>query len=305
MMRSALVFMVRSGLANVLSAAGASYPVTMPTFRAALWALVAIVAFASCSSAQNGASSGGTGAGSSGTSASAGSNGSSSGIVTGTGGTGTLVVYGQPYAGGQYNLGPVDYAETQFHNACAPGTKYDPRVQQVEGNLLAGLWDGIPNVAGYCDACIWVTTAKGKSALLRVVTYGQTTMNSIDVSPEAYQILDSGEYPRAMTWQFAECPATGPMMYEFQTGSNQWWTSLWVRDARVPLTTVEVQSANHASFVALQRGSDGTLTDAGGFGMGMFSIRSTGVDGQQIVDTFAWPSAGIAGAFLQGQGNFH
>ena len=212
--------------------------------------------------------------------------------------------YGTPYTGGQYNLGPVDYAETQFHNACAPTEKYPPAVQAVEGSLLAGLWDGIPNVSSYCDACIYVTTAKGRSALLRVVTYGSTSMNSIDVSPEAYQILDDGEYPRSMTWQFAECADTGPMMYEFQTGSNQWWTSLWVRNARVPLAKVEVQSESHASYVELTRGSDGTLTDGSGFGMGTFSIRSTGVDGKQVVDTFPWPSAGIAGAFLTGQGNF-
>ena len=41
-----------------------------------------------------------------------------------------------------------------------------------------------------------------------------------------------------MTWQFAKCNDTGPMHYEFQTGSNPYWTSLWVRNARVPLTDV-------------------------------------------------------------------
>ncbi len=213
-------------------------------------------------------------------------------------------MYGAPYSGGQYNLGPVDYAETQFHNACAPGTKYDPKVQQVEGTLLAGLWDGIPDVAGLCDACIWVTTAKGKSSLLRVVTYGSTSTDSIDVSPDANKILNGGEYPRDMTWQLAKCPDTGPMMYEFQTGSNEWWTSLWVRNARVPLAKVEVQSKNHTSYVELMRGGDGTLTDASGFGAGTFSIRSTGVDGQVVTETFSWPSGGIAGAFLTGKSNF-
>jgi expansin (peptidoglycan-binding protein) len=226
------------------------------------------------------------------------------GRPTTAGGGGPLVTYGQPYEGGQYNLGPVDYAQTQFPNACAPSTKYDPRVQAVEGTLLAGLWNGIPNVAEYCDACIWVTTPKGKSAMLRVVTYGDTSTNSIDTSPDAYSILDDGEYPRAMTWHFAECADTGPMMYEFQTGSNQWWTSFWVRNARVPVAKVEVQSANHASFIEVTRGTDGTLTDGGGFGMGSFTIRTTGVDGNQVTDTFDWPSAGIAGAFLTGQGNF-
>jgi expansin len=235
--------------------------------------------------------------------------GSSGGVVTGGDG-GPLVTYGQPYTGGQYNLGPVDYTESQFHNACAPSTKYRASVQAAEGNVLAGLWQGIqlfggvPSVAGFCDACIWVTTPTGKSDMLRVVTYGSTSTNSIDTSQTAYTVLNTSEYPRSMTWQFAKCPDTGPMTYEFQTGSSQYWTSLWVRNARVPLAKVEVQSANHASWTAMQRGSDGTLTDASGFGSGTFSIRSTGVDGQTVTDTFSWPSAGIAGAFLTGTGNF-
>ena len=214
------------------------------------------------------------------------------------------MTYGQPYTDGQYNLGPVDYAETMFHNACAPGTMYDPRVQAVEGSLLAGLWSGVADVAGLCDACIWVVTSKGESAMLRVVTYGSTTMDSIDTSPSAYSLLDTSEYPRPMTWQLAKCPDTGPMLYEFQTGSNAYWTSLWVRNARVPLSKVEVQSQNHPSFTALARGTDGTLTDASGFGQGSFSIRSTGVDGAVVEESFTWPSGGIAGAFLTGTTNF-
>lgn len=227
-------------------------------------------------------------------------NGVDGGSDSGGGGGGVL---GAVYTGGQYNLGPVDYAETQWHNACAPGTKYSSTVQQAEGTLLAGLWSGIPNVAGYCDACITVTTGQGKTANLRVVTYGDTTTNSIDVSPDAYQLLNTGEYPRTMTWQFAECPDTGKIIYEFQTGSSEYWTSLWVRNVRIPVVTIEVQSPNHAQWTALERGSDGTLTDAAGFGKGSFSIRITGVDNSQLTDTFAWPST-IAGATLTGAGNF-
>lgn len=215
-----------------------------------------------------------------------------------------LTSYGAPYTGGEFHLGPVDWDETKFHNACAPPTKYAASVRAAEGVLLAGLWSGLPNVAGYCDACIRVQTAKGKTAVLRVVTHGDTTKNSIDVSPEAFAILDSGEYPRAMTWQFVECPASGPVLYEFQTGANEWWTSLWVRNARVPLAKVEVKSKNHSAFVALARGTDGTLTDGSGFGKGPFTIRLTGVDGSTYEDSFEWPSPDIAGQRLTGKGNF-
>lgn len=217
---------------------------------------------------------------------------------------GNGVPFGQKYEGGEFHLGPVDYQETQWHNACAPQTKYAAEVRELEGSLLAGLWNGIPDVASYCDACIQVTTAKGKSALLRVVTYGETTSNSIDVSPEAYAILDSGEYPRSMSFQFAKCPDTGPMLLEFQTGSSEWWTSLWVRNPRLPVKSVEVKSIRHAQFVQLSRGGDGTLTDASGFGAGAFTLRITAVDGTQVSYDFDWPKSGIAGQMLRAPGNF-
>lgn len=250
----------------------------------------------------------GTG-GSGGTSAVGGASGtggaSGAAGVGGSGGTTSASLYDQVYEGGQFHLGPVDYEETEWHNACAPLTKYAPAVRAAQGELLAGLWNGIPNVAQYCDACIQVTTAMGKSAVLRVVTYGDTANNSIDVSPEAFAILDSGEFPRAMTWQFTKCPEGGAVFYEFQTGSSEWWTSLWVRNARVPLSKVEVRSANHASYVELERGGDGTLTDNAGFGMGAFTIRLTAIDGSAIEDNFDWPQNGIAGATLRGTGNFN
>lgn len=211
---------------------------------------------------------------------------------------GELVLYGEPYTGGQFHLGPVDWEESQWHNACAPAGGYAPAIAAAEGAYLAGLWGGLPDVAGACDACIYVQTAAGKTALLRVVTYGDTSANSIDVSPAAYGILDSGEFPRAMTWQFAKCNDTGPLYVEFQTEANPFWTSLWIRNARVPLARVEVTSANHPSPVALVRGPDGTLTDAAGFGEGPFTLTLTGVDGQVVSAAFPWPTGGVGGATL-------
>lgn len=226
-------------------------------------------------------------------------------IVPGVpGAPGGTVKYGAPYEGGQFHLGPVDYEETQWHNACAPGTKYSSAVQKAEGRLLAGLWGGLPNVAGYCDSCVLVKTEKGKSAVLRVVTYGDTTRNSLDVSPEAFALLDSGEYPRAMTWQFTDCPDTGKAMYELQSGAHEYWTSLWVRNVRVPVAKVEVKSKNHPSYVALERGGDGTLTDASGFGKGTFSLRITAIDGRSVEDTFEWPAEGVGGKLFTSTSNF-
>ncbi|HSI05896.1 MAG: hypothetical protein ACAI38_14050 [Myxococcota bacterium] len=217
---------------------------------------------------------------------------------------GSSATFDTVYEGGQYHLGPVNYDETHFHNACAPATKYSQQVRQAQGDMLAGVWSGLDDIGNFCDTCILVKTAQGKEALLRVVTYGDTTKNSIDVSQNAFDILNSGEFPREMTWQLTKCPETGGVIYEFQTAANEDWTSLWVRNARVPLEKVEVKSVKHASFTKLERAADGTLTDTQGFGRGQFTIKLTGIDGGTYSDTFEWPANGLGGRTLVGEGNF-
>ena len=230
------------------------------------------------------------------------------GVASGSGTTtdnGPPVNFGTTFEGGQFHLGPVDYEETVWKNACRPNqNKYASEIRAAQGELLAGLWDGIPNVSSYCDACVRITTAKGKTALLRVVTYGVTTENSIDVSQAAYDLLDSGEYPRTMSWQFAKCDDTGKIFYEFQQKASEWWTSLWIRNARVPISKVEVQSANHSTFTEMTRASDGSLNDAKGFGKGPFTLQITGIDGSVVKESFEWPAEGVGGKTLTGTANF-
>lgn len=199
-------------------------------------------------------------------------------------------VLGEVHAG-QYHLGPVDFAETQWPNACAPEGGYTSSLRQATGlggAYLAGVSGALSGGGALCDACILITTATGKSIVARVVTYGATNApGDIDVSPSVYAALDTGEYPRSMTWQLAVCPDTGPLRYEFQTGAHEDWTSFWVRNPRRPVAKVEVKSARHASFFLLRRETDGTLNDDRGFGLGSFELRVTSVDGRTVTDGFA------------------
>ena len=190
---------------------------------------------------------------------------------------------------GQYHLGPVDFAETEWHNACAPEGGYVSSLREatgLAGEFLAGVQTGKIAGGANCDACIFISTAKGKTILARVVTYGDTGPNDLDVSPSVYAALNTGEYPRTTTWQWAKCSDTGTLRYEFQTGANVWWTSLWVRNPRIPITKVEVKSKNHPNFIPLARASDGAVADASGFGEGTFTLRVTASDGQTITETF-------------------
>lgn len=195
--------------------------------------------------------------------------------------------FGEPHEG-VYHLGPVDFEETQWHNACAPAEKYRPALRDgagLGGEFLAGVSNKYNDGGGVCDACILIETAMGKSIIARVVTYGvEHADGDIDVSPAVYDAIHQGEFPRTQTWRFARCPEAGPLQYEFQTMASEYWSSLWVRNPRVPLTKLEVKSANHPDFFTLARASDGTLNDAGGFGAGPFTFRLTGMDGQVVTD---------------------
>jgi len=195
---------------------------------------------------------------------------------------------GEAHAG-DYSLGPVAFSGS-FWNSCAP---YTPDLEKQAGTMLAGLalkWNGDGSL---CDTCVLIKTAKGKSVVAHVVTTGETQgPNDLDLSQAAFDAISTGEYPRKMTWELVKCGHAGKIQYQFQTEANPYWTSLWVRNSRLPLKSVEVKSANHASFTALKRGGDGTLTDASGFGEGSFTLRITAIDGQVITDTLSAISPG-------------
>ena len=149
--------------------------------------------------------------------------------------------------------------------------------------LLAGLWNGIANTDSYCDACIWVDDRQGqvRDAARRHLRRHDERQHRHE--PRGVLDPERGEYPRSMTWQFAKCPDTGPMMYEFQTGSNEYWTSLWVRNARVPLAKIEVQSVEpRVVDSAHARPATGRSPTRAASARASSRIRSTGVDGQQV-----------------------
>lgn len=209
---------------------------------------------------------------------------------------GSLRRYGEVVTG-EYHLGPVEWTGS-FNNACSP---YDPSIRALEGELLAGLSNEVAGDGGECDACIEITTGRGHTVIAHVVTYGVTSApGNIDVSSAAYALLNEDEFPRAMTYQRITCPTSDPLYFQYQTGANEYWTSLWVRNPRVGVERLEVRSTNHPSFIALERGTDGTFTDASGFGAGSFTLRVTGADGTTFEQTF---DSFTPGALVEASGN--
>ena len=195
-----------------------------------------------------------------------------------------------PVHSGSFHLGPVDFEETMWTNACSP---YPPAVRSLAGAFLGGIDNSLGADGSLCDACALVTTGLGKSVVVRLVTYGVSKApGDMDLSPAAFQALDGMDpaatpsNPRPMTWQLAKCPDTGKLRLQYQTQANPWWTSLWVRNARLPIDRVEVQGGHHANFFALRRETDGTWNDDSGFGEGPFTLKLTARDGRSLTQRF-------------------
>ena len=208
--------------------------------------------------------------------------------------SGTVQAFGAVHRG-SYHLGPVEW-NGSIPNSCAP---YPSSVQGLEGQYLAGVDNSLNGDGSLCDASAMVTTRLGKTIMVRIVTTGVSKApGDMDLSPAAYNAIHQSDPqgttndPRPMTWQLVKGPDNGPIVLQYQTGANAWWTSLWVRNPRLPVAKVEVRRSGGSAFTALVRGSDGTWTDSHGFGSGAFTLRITSQDGQAVTQGFTSFSPG-------------
>jgi hypothetical protein len=265
-----------------------------------------VVACGSGSDADSQSSSGSGGKGGSGatsgsgdTSGKGGSN--TSGGTSGTGGTdtsggtsGTSTTGGGEYFGdshsGNFWLGPVDYAETQWHNACAPSVKYPAGIQALYGTYIMGLANevmlqGLSASSGeLCDTCVELD-ANGKTLVAHAVTYGQETgPNDIDVSPEIDQTLD-GNSGRSVSWRFTSCPTDAPVQYTFdgRQWSNVYFFRVWVRNSHLPINKLEYRIGS-GNWAAADWQTDGAFQASSADFSNGFSVRVTAIDGQTLED---------------------
>jgi hypothetical protein len=225
---------------------------------------------------------------------------------------GSVILYGSPYANVNMWYGPVDFAESEYHNACGleDGSKYPAIIQNLYGNYLIGLdGENIANVESHCDNCAQLT-ANGKTIIAHIVTYGiENGVNAIDLSPEAQSALGLSSSKWTGTWQFCSCPANGsPIYYNFDSRQwspqNFWYMRIWTRNQRIPVTKLETKIGS-GSWVAASQESDGAWQTQSGvdFSKG-FQVRVTAVDNQQLVDTIPAPTGITPSNPLAGQTNF-
>jgi hypothetical protein len=206
---------------------------------------------------------------------------------------------------GQYHLGPVDFSETEYHNACAPGGGYRSELRAavgLSGEYLAGVSNELSAGGGICDSCMRIETATGESIIARIVTYGvEQASGDIDVSPSVFDAIHQGEYPRSMEWSLVACPPSGNIQLEYKADSNPWWTALWVRNSRIPLKQLAVAVGSEGTLHDLKMESDGSWVLDSGFGDGKFTLIITSALGDELRKDFA---SFASGAILDSGINF-
>jgi hypothetical protein len=245
-----------------------------------------------------------------------------SGATSGTGGTSAAtsatqggsgpILYGTPYANVNMWYGPVDFSESEYHNACGleDGSVYPTVIQNLYGNYLIGLdGDNIPKVESHCDNCAQLT-ANGKTIIAHIVTYGtENGVAAIDLSPQAQSALGLSSSNWTGTWQFCSCPTDGtPIYYEFDSRQwnpqNFWYMRIWSRNQHLPITLLETKLGN-AAWAAASQQSDGAWQSQSGVDFsGGFQVRVTATDGQQLVDTVPAPTGLNPANPIAGHTNF-
>jgi expansin (peptidoglycan-binding protein) len=139
-----------------------------------------------------------------------------------------------------------------------------------------------------CGACAHIVGPKGEVTVRVVDRCPECPQGNIDLSPEAFQqIADLPQGKVAISWEYVPCNVSGPIVYHFKDGSNQWWTAVQIRNHRNRIAKLEYKDSN-GSYVNVARESYNYFVEPNGMGPGPFEFRVTDVYDNVLTD------AGIA-----------
>lgn len=246
-------------------------------------ALLGLCLSAGCGDDPDRDPSGGTGgtAGSGGTGASAAAGGTGGSAAAGGTGTGA----GAGATGGAVNCAtPEQHSGEATYYDFADGSgncSFDPTPQ----DLMIGAMNHVDYAgSAACGACVELTGPNATITIRVVDQCPECPAGDIDLSPEAFaQIaeLSAGRVP--ITWHYVECNVSGPVIYHFKDGSNEWWTAVQLRNHRNAIQSFAYRSGD-GSYVDVPRETYNYFVEQSGMGPGPFAFRVTDVHGNVIED---------------------
>ncbi|MEQ9322586.1 MAG: expansin EXLX1 family cellulose-binding protein [Polyangiaceae bacterium] len=192
---------------------------------------------------------------------------------TGAGGPGT------PCAGAETHTGEATYYDFAdgSGNCGFPATPNDLLVAAMNHTDYAD--------SAACGACVRIAGPDGGVDVRIVDRCPECPAGDIDLSPEAFALIAPIEAGRvAITWEYIACPVSGPVVFHFKDGSNEWWTAVQMRNHRHAIATLAYQ-ADGGSFVDVERLDYNYFVEDAGMGPGPFTFRITDVTGETLEQT--------------------
>ncbi len=194
-------------------------------------------------------------------------------------------------AGG--GVAPGDVCGPEAHVYAGEATYYDEAdgsgncsFPATPGDLLVGAM----NQADYagsaaCGACAAIAGPDGSVVVRIVDRCPECAPGDIDLSPQAFALvapLEAGRVP--IEWTYVPCETSGPIVYHFKDGSNEWWTAVQVRNHRHPIAELEYLG-DDGEFHAVPRFEYNFFVEESGMGPGPFTFRVTDVTGAVVEDS--------------------
>ncbi len=178
---------------------------------------------------------------------------------------------------------PLQNGQATYYDADGSGNcSFDPSPGDL---MVAAMNQTDYQSSEACGACVEVIGPLATIVVRIVDRCPECGKGHIDLSQQAFAKiapLPDGLVP--ISWRYVPCSVSGPVVYKFKEGSNQWWTAVQVRNSRYAIAALEAKPAG-ASYQTVPRENYNYFVAAGGLGPGPYTFRVTDVLGHVITDS--------------------
>ncbi|NTV64380.1 MAG: hypothetical protein HGA65_12700, partial [Oscillochloris sp.] len=196
----------------------------------------------------------------------------------------------------QISRNPLHTGQATYYNEAdgSGNCTFNPIAGDLMVAAISYLDYNDPDTAAYCGAYVEVTGPKGMITV-RIVDKcpdipdnptNPTTgcgYGHLDLSPTAFDLIADHNLGRvAITWRVVSPELSGPIVYHFKDGSNQWWTAVQIRNHRNPITKFEYKNSS-GQWITVDRVAYNYFVAESGMGAGPYTFRVTDSYGNILV----------------------
>nr|WP_232380117.1 expansin EXLX1 family cellulose-binding protein [Polyangium fumosum] len=137
-----------------------------------------------------------------------------------------------------------------------------------------------------CGQCLEITGSEGTQVVMVADRCNDCPPDRLVINKPAFVKIAGTKAGKAeVTWKPVPCAVQGNLELRFKKTSSIHWTSIQVRNHRVPVKSVAFKKGD--AWVEMTRSDDNYFTAAKGVGSQSVTLRITGADGQTVEETVA------------------